>query len=266
MEQTNPLLRTYHARIPGETFRLPSQGVFYNDGELDDTVKNGEVYIYPLTTIAEIELKTPDKLLSGQSIVDAFKQCVPAVKDPFKLLAKDVDYILMCMQLLSYGETMELVYNHRCSDTSKEHKYTINIRPLIQQTKPIDPTTVGEHTTVHLPNNQVVVLRPPLFGAMMQLYLANVELDSTNESHRIEFHKRMLQLVVSSIISVDDITDKDQIQEWIQVVPPSYINQITECAKYLSDFGPVMDITEKCADCGEEIVLSVPLNPVSFFS
>ena len=39
----NPLLASL--RIPGETFRLPSHGLFYTDGELDDSVVNGEVEV-----------------------------------------------------------------------------------------------------------------------------------------------------------------------------------------------------------------------------
>ena len=37
-EQLNPLLQK--VQIPGEKFRLPSGGLFYNDGELDESVRH----------------------------------------------------------------------------------------------------------------------------------------------------------------------------------------------------------------------------------
>ena len=89
--RSNPLLE--RIRIPGETFTLPSQGIFYKNGELDDDSKNGEVYIYPMVTYDEIVLKTPDKLFSGEAITEVFQRCVPQIKKPMELLAKDVDFI-----------------------------------------------------------------------------------------------------------------------------------------------------------------------------
>lgn len=42
----NPLLS--RIQMPGETFALPSGGVFYTHGELDDSVVNAEVRVHPI--------------------------------------------------------------------------------------------------------------------------------------------------------------------------------------------------------------------------
>ena len=59
----NPLLR--NIQLPGDTVRLPSRGIFYNNGELTPSTQNGEVHVYPMKAIDEIIMRSPDKLLSG---------------------------------------------------------------------------------------------------------------------------------------------------------------------------------------------------------
>ena len=39
----NPLLQKI--RLPGRIFQLPSRGLFYKNGELDESVKNGEIHV-----------------------------------------------------------------------------------------------------------------------------------------------------------------------------------------------------------------------------
>lgn len=58
----NPLLEK--VQIPGEKFRMPSGGIFYNKGELEENIEEGEVYVHPMNAMDELTLKSPDKLLS----------------------------------------------------------------------------------------------------------------------------------------------------------------------------------------------------------
>jgi hypothetical protein len=45
----NPLLAK--VQMPGKRFRLPSRGLFYNNGELADTVADGEIEVFAMTTV-----------------------------------------------------------------------------------------------------------------------------------------------------------------------------------------------------------------------
>ena len=58
MTSTNPLLSK--VKLPGRVFQLPSLGAFYQNGELDPAVKDGELHIHPMTALTEINLKNPD--------------------------------------------------------------------------------------------------------------------------------------------------------------------------------------------------------------
>lgn len=97
----NPLLKSL--QLPGKRFRLPSRGLFYTNGELDESVNDGEVEVFSMTTVDEVTLRSPEFLFTGESIDRVFKRCVPDIKKPLELLSKDVDFILACLRIVSYG-------------------------------------------------------------------------------------------------------------------------------------------------------------------
>lgn len=262
----NPLMATLRARIPGETFRLPSHGVFYTNGELSEDVKNGEVHVFPLTAIDEIVLKTPDKLLSGRAIDEVFARCIPQIRDPKLLLSKDIDYLLMCLRLISYGETVDITYKHTCED-AKPQTYEVALRPLIAKTKLIDPTAITTRYSVVLPSDQTVVMRPPLYSSVMQLYISNFEMSKLSADEQfVESQNQMLDIVTGTIVSVDSVTDRGHIREWIRSIPAGYMMILGDAIQSVSDWGPSTEFTTTCKDCGEEITIDIPLNPVAFFS
>jgi hypothetical protein len=83
----NPLLEKLKKKIPGETFRLPSRGLFYTNGELDPEVENGEIVIYPMTTVDELALRSPDMLFQGTAITQVIRRTVPQILKPERLIA-----------------------------------------------------------------------------------------------------------------------------------------------------------------------------------
>lgn len=106
VKKENPLLSKI--KLPGKRFRLPSRGLFYTNGELKDTVQDGEVEVLSMSTIDEINLRSPDYLFSGEAIEKVFKRCIPEVEQPLKLLSPDVDFLLTALRIVSYGEQTEI--------------------------------------------------------------------------------------------------------------------------------------------------------------
>jgi len=45
-----------------------------------------------------------------------------------------------------------------------------------------------------------------------------------------------------------------------------YSNRITDAIEKTNDWGPNQNVKLKCKDCGEEIDVELPLNPISFFT
>lgn len=267
----NPLLTVLKARLPGETFRLPSQGLFYTHGELSDDVVNGEVHVFPLTALDEILLKTPDKLLSGKAITEVFSHCIPQIKQPLQLLSKDVDYLLMCLRLITYGENIEMSYNHKCLGEdgcdSTEHQYSVAARPILAKAKQIDPTTITSTFELVLPSEQRIKMRPPLYGDVLALYLSNFELKNLDSDERFyESQRQLVNVISSAIYSVDNVTNPEFIKEWVAQLPAGWMTLIGQSTQKVGDWGIETDFTTTCKDCGKNITISIPLNPISFFS
>jgi len=258
-KHVNPLLAK--VSIPGETFRLPSGGLFYTKGELSSSTKDGEVMVNPMTAMDELLLKSPDKLLSGEAITDVFNNCLPDVIMPENLLAKDVDYLLMCLRMVSYGPNIDLTHTHDCKD-AKEHKYSIPLRPLIQKSKPINPTALKKYN-VSLTNKQVVDLHPPKFLATIKVYQMFGTLDE--ETDTIAMGKQLIETIGDMIFAVDGHEDTDDIQEWLKQLRVGDVQLISDKVAELSDWGvdPTTKVT--CKDCKKKMELVVPINPVSFF-
>lgn len=258
----NPLLE--RLRIPGETYRLPSQGQFYSQGELDDTVKNGEVEVNPMTAIDEIVLSTPDKLLSGKAITEIFSHCIPQIRKPEQLLAKDVDFLMVCLRMVSFGQFMEVVYTHDC-ENAKEHTYNIDLQKMLRDTKQIDATQIEETYKTKLKNGQVVQMRPLTYGNIIELY-SMAALTKTDNITQDEAELLVINTLASVIASVDDVTDPLMIREWVIHLPLGWKRELEQVAQKLSHWGVDFTTHQKCKDCGKDLAVQVSANPVSFFT
>jgi len=259
-KETNPLLSRVH--LPGQTYRLPSGGLFYTNGELSHEVEDGEVHVHPMAAYDEILLKTPDLLLSGKAIEQVFNRCIPQIKKPLDLFGRDVDFLLVCLQTVTYGENMRISYTHNCKD-AKRHDYTINIAKFITDSKSIDPTKKSATFTKKLENGQTVQLHPARMKdvlKMMQQYNPSEVLTAEQE------HEETINTIMSVISDVDGITNPEHIKEWIATISAKWAKDLSDAIEDTGNFGPDLTHTLKCRDCKEEIKLSAPINPLSFFS
>ena len=215
-----------------------------------------------MTTIDEIVMKTPDKLLNGTAFSDVFRNCVPQIVKPMELFAKDVDFLMVCLRKISYGPMIELPWDHKCSPEAKEHTYSIPLEDFIKNTKPLDPTTATNMYSLTLDNGQQVVLQPPKIVDVIKLYQTMDVQDVDTET----LHKQIIHTVSSLIHSVDGIDDREMIQEWTVKLPIMWIHKINDSIEKISNWGTSFEATFLCKDCGGEIKTQIPLNPVAFFS
>lgn len=257
----NPLLAGI--RIPGETFRLPSQGLFYTNGELADGVVNGEVEVYPMTAMEEVILSTPDKLLSGKAVVEIFSNCIPQIKNPGALLAKDVDFLTVCLRMVTFGQFMELSYQHDC-ENAKPQSYMVDLQKMIRETRSIDATKLHDEYTHTLPNGQVVKLKPLTYSDMVALF-QNTAMSKGDNATDEENKRIFIQTLARVIQSVDGVSDKAFIEEWMTKISWGWKREIEKAAQSVSRWGTEFVSTHTCKDCGEEIKIYVSANPVNFF-
>lgn len=262
MNTTNPLLS--RVRIPGQTFKLPSQGQFYKNGELDPSVVNGEVTVNPMTTIDEMSISTPDKLLSGDAVVEVFKHCIPQVLNPGALLSQDVDYLMVCLRMVSFGPTLELTATHDCKG-AQEHTYKVDLSRMLNQTKNIDPTTIETSFVTTLENGQVVRLRPLTYERVVELYTTMAMTNDADSLSAAAAEQLVLKVFVGAIESVDGIDDAALIHEWARELPIKWKRAIEGAMQKIAHWGLDATVKHECADCGGELDLTVNLNPTTLF-
>lgn len=252
---TNPLLQKL--KLPGRVFQLPSRGAFYRNGEIETS--EGEVHVRPMSALTEINLKNPDQLFNGKALEEVCQECVPDIKKPTELFGRDVDALMFYLRLVTYGPKFEINVQHTCPD-AKNHSYTVDIEQMVNEMKPLDPTSKFEVT---IQTGQKVVLHPVKFEHMIKLFQMNAgkkELTPDDVKANIVFN------LVSLIESVDGITDPKLIEAWAKLLTTPQQNRITELIEKMNDWGPNSTTEIKCRDCGETMQVELPLNPISFFT
>lgn len=251
----NPLLQKL--KLPGRVFQLPSRGALYKNGEL--AVAEGEVHVHPMSALTEINLKNPDQLFNGKALEEVCRECIPDVKKPSELFGRDVDALMFFLRLVTYGPQFEINVKHSC-EGAKNHSYVVDIEKMVQEMRYLDPTTRYE---VVLQNDQKVVLHPVKFEHMIKLYQMNAgktELTPDDIKANIIFN------LVNLIESVDGITDRKLIEEWARSLTTPQQNRITDVIETMNEWGPASTTSLKCKDCGEQMDVELPLNPISFFT
>lgn len=267
---SNPLMKKI--KLPGRTFQLPSRGALYKNGEIASA--EGEVHVHPMSALAEISLKNPDLLFNGKALNQVFSECIPEIKKPTELYGRDIDAIMYFLRLVTYGPDFEIRVKHDCEESKlkneatgkedhKEHSYIVNIEELVQKIKFLDPTVAAEEYQVVLPNDQVVKVHPVKFDHMIKLFQMNT---GKEEFSAEDIKRNVVFNLVSLIDSVDGITDKKQIEEWVSSITTPYQNRITEAIEKTNGWGPDQTVTLKCKDCGGDMPVDLPLNPISFFT
>lgn len=279
MENTinkNPLMSKI--KLPGRTFQLPSRGALYKNGELSGS--EGEVHVHPMSALAEISLKNPDLLFNGKALNDVFAECIPEIKKPTELYGRDIDAIMFYLRLVTYGPEFEIRVRHDCKESitvddvgspvkdksgnviHKEHSYVVNIEEMIHRIRFLDPT-LSDEFKCELPNGQVVRVHPVKFEHMIKLFQMN---SGKDEFTADDIKQNVVFNLVNLIESVDDVTDKDQIREWVSSITTPYQNRITEAIEKTNEWGPEQSTKIVCRDCKHEVPVELPLNPISFFT
>lgn len=255
----NPLLA--RIRLPGETHSLPSRGLFYTDGELDPSIKDGEVHIHPMTTIDEITMRSADLLFTGKAIEEIFKRCIPSVLKPHRLFQKDVDFLLTVLRKVTYGDEVEITYQHNCASDAKIHSYNVNLPNILRHVKKINPTTIGSKFTVRMPNDQVVSVAPLRYDTMIEM------LQLTDKDLSLQDREDMaVKLLLNVIEKVDSVTEKSLIKEWLKQISAGWSRKIDEAIKSTQDdWGVDFNVIIQCLDCQQQVKVPAPLNPLFFF-
>lgn len=255
----NPLLKRSN-RMPGENIRLPSRGKFYKEGEVLVGHDNGEINIRPITLTDEIMMKSPDMIMQGTAIDHTFKRCSPNIVSPLDLVMPDVNFILTHLRRISLGPELNLHFN--CQHCKHKQDVDIPLDYFTQTSKELEDSDIAEvysYTTTS--DNYFVELRPVTLRDFLSMQ--DFSIDMLDDTDRYSAYIR--RSFISIIKSVEGVTDRKHIEEWIDTLPIKDIKAISKKISTIQGIGPKFEFKTKCTKCKKSNDLSTEINPTSFF-
>lgn len=285
---TNPLKA--FARVPKIYISLPS-GLHFYSKDLLKTSQNGEIGIKALTARDDLILKNPDALLNGEAVRQVLSSCIDC-KDVTKLLLPDVESILLAIYSASNGPNLK--FTTKCPKCKKDIEDSMNIReqfdfssqikgPEFVEFKPSDEITIRVNIKPSL-YSEVSSANLLAFNQMrlIQYLQANDNIADEDRQNRTkkaveELAKFQLNTLVNSIETisvhhtsgeeetVETISDKKYILEFINDVESSDSTKISEKLEELNSYGLPPNVGVKCEECDVVFPVEVKFNPENFF-
>ena len=277
-DKTNPLAG--HFRQPKLYVKLPSGGKFNNKDALD-MPENGELAIFPMTAKDELLMKNPDALLNGDAVIQVIQSCVPSVKNAYELMSTDIDALLLAIQAATNGDEIDV--NEKCEKCENEISGKTSVQGALDSIEPLQENYVAEI------DNLEIVLRPLQYKKTIEAGLVNFQTTRSLQSiteipddmdklkiFNENFTKLAFlnfSLLVDTIYSItikgeEDVivTDREQIQEFLDNCESKIGQEITEESKKLSNIAIQKDIPFECEECGHTFTKIMALDPVNFFT
>jgi hypothetical protein len=260
----NPLIHKMHKTnlMPGVTFRLPSRGLSYTNGELSDEVVDGEIIVHPMSTLDEIYLKSTDMLFQGTAVQKTVARCCPQILKPLELLSKDVDYILTCMRQVSYGNILSVPFTCNCAN-AKDTELSVPISDFLTNTKTITDESM-KLLSFELDGFQIKS-KYVTFGQMVK-----INQDTMTESSVLDEPEEIFSIFIKNISAninnIDGVVDQELIIEFLKAQNRQFQMAVLKHIQDVNDWGVNFEYKFVCKYCKNNQKISIALNPVSFFT
>jgi len=270
----NPLRQFF--RQPAIYLRLPSGGQYWAPGSLA-MPENGELPIYPMTAIDEINYRTPDALFNGQAVINVIQSCVPAIKDAGKIPNTDLNAILVAIRIASYGHAMDIVST--CPECKNEDDFSVDLRVLLDNIIPPDYSKVMDQGDLK------IMFRPSTYEEQNKSALEQFEkqkvLQQVNDSNITDEERRKvlaeslrqiteltINLISKSIAAIQIpgavVNDVEQIKEFLHQCDRSVFKQIRDHVIDLTQKGQIKPLDVECTACSHHHTQEINLDMTSF--
>ena len=269
-------------RSPKLYIELPSGGKFYNE-ETVDWPETGELPVLAMTPKDDLIVRNPDALLNGDAVIKLVKSCIPCIKEPEKIIAPDMELILVAIRAASEKDKM-LKADHKCEACDHEMSFEIDLGMAVQ-----DFESISELSEFQLSNGITVGVSPANYMFSIQtaksmIEQANLLSKITNEDYDSEnmrlknigdaFDKMAnfnFTVLLNSIkyLAIPDsdeqIEDREQILEFINNVDAKIGKEIDGVVSSINNGGINKVHKAACEKCEAEFEVPLDFDPVSFF-
>lgn len=291
---TNTLGNIY--RIPKINVNLPSGSKFYSQDEVNLSM-DGSLPVRAMTARDELMLKSPDALLNGDALIHIIQSCVPEIKNVKKLLAPDVEAILLGVFHSSYGPNLQ--FQAVCPNPECNHKndFELTIRHLLDSAPIMDiPKKVELDLGIieNVPTKLIAYVTPYTYetntrhqltvfhhNKMLQI-MSNDAIDDEKKlktfnecfskivelkfENAVECIKKIEKVeIINNEEKVTVVNDPKELRDFIFNAERSLIDPITSAIDSLNVSSIEKTFKAECSKCHHQWDASVEFNPISFF-
>lgn len=253
------LKRDFGLDIPVSAVPLPSLGLIYppeNPLHLQQSVD-----IRGMTTREEDILMSRALIRKGTVITELIKSCIvtPGV-DVQSLVGGDRNALMVSIRILGYGADYR--GQMECPKCEHKNEIAVDLRNLEVKELGTQPIQVGTNAfSFTLPVTKKQVVFKFLTGKEEEEILAMLEV---KKKKGIQNDNIVTTRLLHSIVSIDGITDRSKLAQFISFMPAMDSNALRS---YIDDIEPGMDMKFEfsCANCGHWEVMPLPLGPTFFW-
>lgn len=279
MEQNtspNPLAK--HFRQPAIYIKLPTGGAWNDESSLKPT-ENGELPVYPMTALDEIQYRTADALFNGSAVANVIKSCVPDIIDPWQISTADLDSLLISIRIASFGHEMD--FTSKCPKCEETNDFGIDLRDIMENIQMPDfsePVVIGDVTIYFKPltykdqneNNTQQFQDQKMLEALPTADLPEAEKIQALQQAFTNISILTLNAIsdsISMIKSGDDVVvDKEHIKEYLQNCNNKAFDKIRKKIEAIKEKQEIKPLQITCADCSHSYQTPFTLNVANFFA
>jgi hypothetical protein len=272
---TNPLAK--HFRQPSVYLTLPSLGKFYPQGSLAG-VK--ELPVYPMTALDEINMRTPDALYNGTSMVNLIKSCIPDIKDPWAVPMTDFDSILISIKMASIGNEIDV--STKCPSCEEENDFTADLGRLLSSIRTPDydqSLKVNDLEIYFKPLTYKQVSENSLWQVEQQRHILQINSDTslsdTEKANKLneiwlEITRATIDVVALGVdtIKTADVVVRDpvQIKEFLHNCPQETYTAVRDKTVALREQSVLQPLNLSCPSCQNKYEQPFVLDQSNFFA
>lgn len=271
----NPLFK--HFRQPAIYLKLPSQGKFWNEKDIDLPV-TGELPIYPMTVKDEITFKTPDALMNGSGVADVIQSCCPNIKNAWGIPATDLDPILIAIRMASYGTNMDITT--KCPHCGEENENTVDLRVLLDNlpSPEFNPENIDGLIYHFKPQSFKDLNQINLYSFEQQKLIATITNSELSEEDKLAHFKTIfpkltdlnIMTIINSIRSIVteegvEVSDEKNLKEFINNCEMPIYNKIKAAIEKITSGNKLKDLTITCSSCTKTYTSELNFEEANFF-
>jgi len=269
----NPLQQYF--RQPKIYVRLPSQGVYNSPGTIQGDINN--LPVYGMTGMDEIIVKTPDALVTGESTVRVIESCCPSIKNAWGVSVLDTELLFTAIRIATYGN--EMAVTHTCPGCATENDYNLDL------TKITDHLSSCQYDNKIVLQDLIIKIQPLDYKQATEINIKNYEMqqkvsqaqlieDETERNNVIsKMFKDLSQIQIESYIACVEsietpnanVTERNFITEYLRNCDKSIFDAITAKIEQNRKTWKFQGYNVKCAECNQENIATIELDPSNFF-